>query len=44
MVNDNNIISDQFTGETANDTKAAETSSDGSVQAKEESAGFRGAV
>lgn len=41
MVNDDNIISDQFTDEPVSDTKAAENSSDDSVQAKEESVGFR---
>jgi len=41
MVNDDNIISDQFTDEPVSDAKAAEKPSDDSVQAKEESVGFR---
>jgi small subunit ribosomal protein S1 len=41
MVNDDNIISDHFTDEPVSDAKAAEKSSDDSVQAKEESVGFR---
>ena len=41
MVNDDNIISDQFKNEPDSDAKAAENPSDDSVQAKEESVGFR---
>ncbi len=41
MVNDDNLISDQFTSMTASDEKVAESSSDDSVQGKEESVGFR---
>jgi len=41
MVNDDNIISDQFTDETAGEAKTAENSSDDSAQAKEESVGFK---
>ena len=41
MVNDDNIISDQFSDKTVSDAKAAENSSDDSVQGKEESVGFR---
>jgi small subunit ribosomal protein S1 len=41
MVNDDNIISDQLSGKTVSDAKEAVNSSDDSVQAKEESVGFR---
>ncbi len=41
MVNDDNIISGQFKNEPDSDAKAAENPSDDSVQAKEESVGFR---
>ncbi len=41
MVNDDNIISDQFADKTVSDAKDAENSSDDSVQGKEESVGFR---
>jgi len=41
MVNDDNLISDQLTGEPVGGAKAAENSSDDSAQGKEESVGFR---
>jgi small subunit ribosomal protein S1 len=41
MVNDDNLISDQFTSTTASDEKATENSSEDAVQGKEESVGFR---
>ena len=41
MVNDDNIISDQSKNEPVSDATAAENPSDDSVQAKEESVGFR---
>jgi small subunit ribosomal protein S1 len=41
MVNDDNLISDQFTSTTANDEKATENSSEDTAQGKEENVGFR---